>query len=245
MSIIVNDSYIPKPQDVPHGGTGKDSFTPFGLLIGGASGADAIVDAGTGTQGQIYAGNAWTDQNQIGAWQYITTVNASNQSTVEFIGLTTTYIAYKILIYCIVPVTSGTYLQARTSSDNGTTYDSGSNNYGFASIYANDTGTAALNGIGGSTYTSIQIAPSGIGGNMVNTTMGNLFEITLFDPGTSYINNGPFFEGFYNTVTASSGYVISGGGSRNAAQVNNAIQFFMNSGNINSGTFKLFGLAAA
>lgn len=241
MSSTINNAYRTAPVSVNQGGSGvSTNTTAYGLLLGGTTTTNPLQNAGTGTSNQVYlqaSGSigTWTNQNQIGAWQLITTITASNSATISFTGLTTTYYAYKVSISALIPVTDGALLRFLVSSDNGVSYDSSGGNYGYSSVQVNDFNAAALTFNNSASTTNIQI-----GGAIDNSAIVNNLEITLVDFPTSHLNNGPFYIGKF-TDSASVPYWIMGEGTRLATQVNNAIRIQMSTGNINSGVFKLYG----
>ena len=145
-----------------------------------------------------------------------------------------TYKAYMVVIADMVPSSSGSSLYFRTSTNAGSSYDSGASDYSWGFI----TNTTA-------TYTS-DAADS---------------QISLYN---TAVDNGEFVNGFVhiftpnsthkfavssniNTFRASTAPVLSfsGVGARLSAADVDAIRFLMSSGDISSGTFTLYGLKGA
>lgn len=246
MSVIVNKNYQTKPQIVDAGGTGLSTLTTaYGLLTGGATSGAALQNAGTGTAGQLYVSNdsaslgSWINQNLLGCWQLLATVSASNQSSVTFTGLTTSYFAYKFVISNLQCANNNIGFWTRTSSNNGSSFDSGSSDYYFCKFYY------------GFWSSSGQFTAQNNNTAQIRTDVGNLastssrtnsFEITLINPANSISNNCLIITA-ENYSTGNSGFVGSlAAGRRNTTAVINALQFLMASGNISSGTFKLYGI---
>lgn len=244
MTTTLNNSYQSSPLTISQGGTSVASFTAYNLIAAGTTSTGALQSAGTGSSGQIYksGGNAalgtWVNQNTLGGWVLLATISASASANISLTGLTTTYAAYKVSVAALIPATNATNLQLLVSSNNGTSYDTGSGNYSYQNIYINDSGAAAANTHGSTGTTSMQL-----GNVWSNTSFANNFEVTLYNPAQSTANNGFTWIGKYNDSTSGSS-VFQGGSRRLATQVNTAIRFQMSSGNIASGTFKLYGLLA-
>ena len=243
MTTTLNNSYQSQPLSVPQGGSGVvTNTTAYGLLLGGASTTGALQNAGTGSSGQIYLQVAssvgtWTNQNQIGAWQLLSTVTASSSATVAFTGLSSTYYAYKVTISAVVPATNATNFQLQVSSNNGVSYDSSSGNYTSMYVHVKDvTAVYSVNNAAVNTAICLSNAFS-------NTGFANNLEVLFVDPATSSNNNGISWFGKYDDSTDGSSLLI-GAGSRLTTQVNNAIQFKFSSGNVASGVFKLYGILA-
>lgn len=171
-----------------------------------------------------------------GALVLITTTAANDSASISFTGLSNTYSRYIITIDDYFPATDATDLYLRTSAD-GTNYDSGASDYKYEPIYTVDNTYAS----GYATVTAAQInlmahsASYGIGSG---TGEGAHGTVTLINPsGTArrrieammYARDA-YFQ-FQNTV-----------GIRDAASAIQGVQFLSSSGNIASGTFKLYGV---
>lgn len=227
-----NDSWIVLNPELPY-----IDGTNFTNLVAAASETVAGVielataaEIATGTD----TGRAVTPANQ--AYTLISTATASTSSEITFTGLSSTYAAYKIIITDVVPATDNVSFYLRTSTDNGSSYDSGASDYvwnwRFAVMgsSAGDTGDAADSFISlGSSFGS-------------DTNEAGSHEITLFNPSsTAYTRIN-----FDNVASDINGAQVMryGSGVRLSAADVDAIQFIFSSGNIESGTFKLYGIKA-
>lgn len=170
----------------------------------------------------------------------ISTTSASNSTSVDFTGLSSTYHLYIVEITDFTPATDGTILWLRTSSDNGVTYDDSSGDYTYNAYGADNSGD--LRSDGSTSATEIQILGRSADtlGNAANET--HSIQIWLFNPSsasfTKAIGIGTFIQTNGNCF-----YQVTSGQRKEAAAVN-AIRLMMNSGNITSGTFTLYGVLA-
>ena len=168
-----------------------------------------------------------------GSWVKISTKTAANSANITFTDISNTFPTYILMIRNLVPV-SASSLVMRTSSNNGTSYDSGASDY-FTNIAASGNGSWA--GVGDATGSSIQLSV-GYASNTMTTNVQDALtsEIRMDNLGSasyafitgignyksSSYTNRPFFRGYRQSTTAI-----------------NAISLFMTSGNISSGTFTL------
>lgn len=218
-----------------NGATGASVATGDEFLFGDVSNSNAIRKA---TVAEIVAlavsGNS--------GWVAIKTVTASASTSVDFVNgsggvvLDGTYKAYAVVISNCVPASDGVNPWSRTSTDGGSTYDSGASDYNAAALgYTQAGGTPNIG------TTAAQIA---LGDNIGNAT-GEGFSgvVYIFDPA----GTGNCIIAFQSASISSGGVLQSWyGHGRRASNGNvDAIRFLMSSGNITSGTFTLYGLASA
>ena len=161
---------------------------------------------------------------------------ANNSATVD-VALSPGYRRYNIELSKVSPVSDGADFNARVSFDNGATFSSGTI-YGYTSMipYAN-----AVAVISGSATTLIRltggILVSGSGGTFAATCVvgnpgGNSKGFLIHGNGT-YITNDPLGGA---EVTHFSGCVTG------SQSIVTHLRFFMSTGNISTGTFKVFGM---
>jgi len=225
----------PIPFTVAKGGTGvTTNTTAYGLLTAGVTATGAIQNAGTGTAGQVYVSGG---PSALGSWGsgpaggsfLIATFTASAQATLDITGITG-YYQYYISVDSLVPATGNAALRIRTSSDNGSSFDAGSTDY--ASVTA---GTTAFNDnatdhIRTSTQSSGTESDGGISGyiRMINPASTSKFCSLLGHLGCPTNGTGPYMGLLF--------------GARNSAADVDAIRFYFSTGNITSGTVKLYGI---
>jgi len=165
----------------------------------------------------------------------ISSASASNSAVIDF-TLPLGYDYFELFIDHLIPQTNASSFYLRASIDGGATFLSGASDY---EIQRN-----TLTGIGGTTYVpsfglASQIAPIG---NLIGNTAGKFFRCSyrIFHPSDSVNNknitgemamqrsdNQPAMSNLTARVLTTSAI--------------NAIRLFMNTGNIASGEFKLYG----
>ena len=206
--------------------------TAGNLITWSAAGAAATV--ATGTSGQVLtsngAGTAPTFQAAAGGgdWVKISSQTAAASASINFTGLSTTYRDFVVLLSNIKPATDGVQFWARTSTDNGASYDAGASNYNW--IDTNNAGTAD---------TELQLTSTSSIGSDTNEDVGGHFW--LFNPQSTGNFVRCAWVTDYNTSSAAHLQAV-GSGYRNAAADVDAFQFLFSSGNIASGTFTLYGI---
>jgi len=168
---------------------------------------------------------------------------ASNSATIDFTGLSDIYNRFEIELINVVPATNDTELGLQISSDNGTSYDAGTSDYSW-NMQARLSGSSP-NGINDTTDDKILMTSTTarLGISNISSTGGVSGKIVLYRPyyaiaqsqfswRMGYTDNSYFF------------YVanIEGAGITNAIGAYNAVRILMESGNITSGTFSLYGV---
>lgn len=169
-----------------------------------------------------------------------TTDITSSTAEVEFDGLfSSTYKNYKIIISGLLPVTSGVRFQAQLK-ESGSYITSGA--YSFiigADIVYNTTSTGAANNEGQTNYDRMRLTSE-----MTNTTSEhNALDITMYDPlGNHYKGLTWHNQNYGAALTNLHRSYVGSGIMRNSTNDCTAIRFYMDSGNIAKGNFKLYGM---
>jgi len=165
----------------------------------------------------------------------ISTATASSSASVSFTGMSSLYDEYEIHMFNVKPQTDTANLLMRTSTNGGSSYDSGASDYAYAISDWSTAGTSV--GAASTGATAILIANSV--GNDTNEN-GVSGQAVLCTPASAIYATVHFSTAF----RASNGslYIGNGAGQRLAAADVDAIQFLFSSGNITSGEFKLYGV---
>jgi len=167
----------------------------------------------------------------VGGLILLNSQSISNQSDVEFKSvISPTYNAYRVEVGGCYPATSGVILYLQFSTNNGSSWDTGSTSYSYFVVWNNS------NLIGSTGSTGIEMTFSQ--GNSSATPAG--FVIDIINP--SVTQTLCTWQGSYNeTVT---GRVdVYGGAEYTVASAVNAFRLIMSSGNI-YGNFKVYGYVA-
>lgn len=174
--------------------------------------------------------------NQLGGWVKISSQTASSSATIDFTGLSTSYRDFIVVLSHIVPATDTADFWFRTSTNNGSTYDSGASDYQWGRMSVSSGAVSALGGSAADTKISLA---NNLGTGTRETFNG---QLTLHDPqGTAGVH-----VNWENTIYSATPtfFKTSGGGFRNSTADVDAIRFMMSTGNIASGTFTLYGRVA-
>ena len=163
----------------------------------------------------------------------VSTATASTSTTIDF-TLPSGYNSFEVKVISLIPSTDNVAMWIRVSTDGGATFAAGASDYVYQRNIQN--GTTAAPALS-SPDTKIII----LGGNIGNGS-GRYFNsiIKIFDPSNASINKNISvdFYAFRSDSVYSIGFV-NGVYKFNTAI--NAIRILMNSGNIASGTFELWG----
>lgn len=196
-----------------------------------------------GTAQPAYRALVQADLPDLGGvmdFELLATATPSNAATVDFTltGWTNSaYMGYLVVISHIAPATDGASLYMRTSSDGGSSFDSGAGNYSWGITGLNDAGGAAVTGSSGDTQISMA---TGLGADTNECSSGNVW---LFQPSAA-----KYAHMNWDLNIGDNGGTLSkffGSGRRIAAADVDAIRFLMSSGNIASGELRLYGMRAA
>lgn len=155
-----------------------------------------------------------------GAWTFVSETSISAVAQVDITGLTVGF-DWLFVFQNVLPVTDVVKLEMRTSTDGGSTFDAGASDYAD-SVSINET--------------SLEL--SDILGNA--TGEGFSGDVLVYNPGdaTKHTHVGVGAVSFYNAAGIFVQQVR--GGKRSAAADVDAARFFYSSGNIASGTIRLY-----
>jgi hypothetical protein len=220
------------------------NFTSGSTPLGPRAGATDIFDAQTtdgGVSWYVTKVNAASGLIPIGTKQTLSNVAATD------IALTGNYEAYVIKFFTFLPVSDNQILELRTSSDGGSSFDSGSSDYGYIGTAQQTPGTPLSNfGSNGANYNRLLVAALTNTQGVRQWADGAIYgkgangEITIYQPHetdqTIVSGSSHFFSGGSNvTVHNYSGFRYS------FADVD-TVRLTFASGNISSGQYQLYGV---
>jgi hypothetical protein len=169
----------------------------------------------------------------------ISTATASASATIEFTDLDSTYSSYFIEWDSLLPSTApGTDIYCRLSTNNGSSYLSSASDYMYtcAGLAANLTAYSVANsGLAGSSF--IRLTQGGIG----NSGTGCQGRLSIINPDSS-TKTQVFCQAVYDNGFPNHYHGFGSGQPKTSTASTTAIQLYMSSGNISSGTFKLYGI---
>lgn len=167
-----------------------------------------------------------------GAWTLIGTQEASNSASLTQTGLTSTYKTYACVVSDLIPVNNAKILNVRLGDSSG--IDSGGSDYKFTSTYQQSSGASSMASSNGASVinTALYI------GNATGESGHTVFY--LGNHSTGY----PMINGTYGGVD-NNGYNVSGvfSGHRTAVITVDRIQILLDSGNISSCRFSVYGIS--
>ena len=182
-----------------------------------------------------------------GALTHIKTLTASSSATLSFVDgadsvvLDSTYPIYKFEFINIHPATNSTEFSVGFR-DGDTAYDAVKTTTAFVAVHNEADSEAALNNRSGN-----EGLAQNTGFQVLNLNMGNgndeslSGELTLFNPSsTTFVKHFIATTQYYQDGDASLNYYIAG--YNNVTAAIDGVQFKMNSGNIDAGKIKLYGI---
>ena len=182
-----------------------------------------------------------------GAMTLIKEVTASSSATITFVhgtsdvDLDATYPIYLFKYINVHPATDGANFTFNLSIDSGSNYNVTKTTTYFRAYHAEGDGAAAVaydTGQDLAQSTAFQGLAESIGNDADQSCSGSL---QLFNPSdTTFVkhfmsNNNAYYDGDYSINNYMSGY-------GNTTSAVNGIQFKFDSGNIDAGTIKLYGI---
>ncbi len=180
-----------------------------------------------------------------GSMNLISTQTASSSSTISFTsGIDSTYDEYVFKFYNIHPQTDSVSFQFNMSIDGGSNYNVTKTTTFFQALHEESGSSSELiynTGKDLAQSTSFANISNSTGNNSDDNTGG---QLTLFNPSsTTFVKHFiTDVNSNYRTGLPSSGRFLTAGYGNTTSAVN-AIQFKMDSGNIDSGVIKLYGVS--
>jgi len=177
------------------------------------------------------------------ALKLLSTQTASGDASIEFTsGIDSTYKEYIFKFVNINPDTDGTPLEFQCSTDGGSSYGVTQTSTVFVARNTAESGGSAdlayQTGSDEAESTDYQYISQAVGSGSDECVSG---ELHLFNPAsTTYVKN--YYEvaqGFHNSPGSKQNFTA---GYFNTTSAIDAISFRFNSGNINAGTFKMYGV---
>ncbi len=236
---------------VPGGGTGATSFTPYAVITGGTTSTGPLQNVvGVGALGQILTSNgagtlpSWqANSGGSGSSVLLASQTASNSATLDFNAVfSSSYDMYTIELFGIIPSVTNRRFWMRFGTGAGPTFQT--TGYSWTSMTVrSDLGTNAnFNTFSLSNTSEIVLSLVDAGGSGPSSSGTGVFgTITLVGPngaanaiGGSYSN--VLIEDTSNVMCTATGgiYMVS--------NTYTSIRFLFDSGNIASGTIRVYGI---
>jgi hypothetical protein len=237
---------------IANGGTGQTSATnAFDALAPTTTKGDLIVSNGSdnvrlpvgGTNGHVLTvdsaestGVKWAAASGGGGsggnWVLISTTTISGSpSTLDF-TFSGSYRRYRLELENVYGGLDGYQICIRTSTDGGSTFDSGSANYGYAYGPAGTYGPVSTTG-------TEMITTAAFTGSASDE--GAWGEIEFFDPLNAALKSFCKWELFGRIYNSAAPNIFLGTGYRDSAADVDTVRLFMSSGSFAGGKIRLFG----
>lgn len=211
---------IPTPGTlaVTGGGTGVTTLAAHGLVVGNGASAVNVTGAGTAGQALISNGASADPTFQTGAFVLLNTLTASSSASLaDTTSFTASYTRYFIVLEGIIPATGAVNAQLRVNSG------------GVKS-------TSYLSSDGATTFVPLTLAAS----TLATTQPGLFAQAILYQPSGTSARKMVQIASVYVTGAAPTSARISGYWDGGNGAVT-GIELSMSSGNITSGTVKIYG----
>lgn len=166
----------------------------------------------------------------------ITSATASNSATLTFTNISAAFNILELELEGLVPVTTGTTLQMQFSTDNGSTWIAGTNNY-----YANSVNLsgATASAEGGVNVTTMALSKASDVLNSAAVGLSGL--VKLFNLASTAKVKAATWQTFYGSSSGGFASVAGGGTAQTSATAINAVRLLFSSGNISTGRAVLRG----
>ena len=250
---VSGDVYVSTGTDVPvtDGGTGVSTMTTaYAPVCAGttATGALQVADTGLATSGFVLtstgASSLPTFQAPSGGGSLVLLSSATptGVASADFgTVFTSTYTTYVIELINLFPVTDGVNLWLRISDDSGVSYEAGAADYAWSNIGYTMATSPAGNGTGDNSDAQIILNDTG---NTIGNAAGEgcSFTIKVFDPSAATVT--PFTHHGYTATGATIRKFVVGAAAQIVAAAVTGFQVLFSSGNIATGTIKVYGMKA-
>lgn len=174
---------------------------------------------------------------------HIETQVASGDSTIDFTNVfSSDYDRYVIFVDNFVPQDDSNRIDARLSSDGGSTWDSGSSDYAYSAFQVTEGGTTFVSGSDSNSEILGFLFPTVGNDPSSNDTSGSSSVISdPADPNRATVvrNNSVIYR---TAQTESQRASISGGIRLSQSSIDSIRMYPHNSGNISSGIFSVYGV---
>ena len=211
--------------------SGSATPSSHGFTIAGSNG---ITTSGSGSTITVDGSGAGG-----GAWTFVSNTTISNDATVDFTDLDTSGLTYLFVLQNVIPANDGNELYMRMSTNNGSSYASGSSDYEWSGA---SHATGDTNSVGSTADSEIQLTHRGMGNATGEKLDG---EVTLIDPQSTSGYHLAASRMFYTRASAARPVLDLISGCYNSTTAVDAVQFFASSGNLSSGNILLFTRAVS
>jgi len=199
-----------------------------------------------GTNAQVLQTNgsaqlSWADAGGSSDIVKISSATISSDATVDFTSdIDSTYDIYVFEFIDVVPATDDVYLEMRVSTDGGSSWKSGSNDYSYAVIDWNDTwgGDSDCDNSDNSIHLTASNNNYARWGNA--SAESGFGRVVLQNPSSSSLYTNLYSDFAIRTAASGLLRIISAASFEETGAVD-GVRFYFSSGNLSSGTINMWG----
>jgi len=211
------------------GGAGAPTFRPYTLPAADGSANQVLQTDGAGALSFATPGG--------GSWIFLSAVTASNSATVDIeTTFDSTYQNYAIVAASVRPVSNGVNLLARQKQGGVYKVD----NYQYH-LSVSDCTSSSYTGTANGNDTSYRVA-GGLSSASGGPEGGASFVMYIPNPSNTTLRKTVYATGVLNNSSTGASQMTLAGDNFDLTSALTGIRFLMSSGNIDSGTFRLYGI---
>ena len=212
------------------GGAGAPTFRPYTLPAADGSANQVLQTDGAGAL-------SFATPAAGGSWVFLSTVTASNSSTVDIeTTFDSTYQNYAIVASSVLPVSNGVNLLARQKQGGAYKVD----NYQYHLSRSSNSAATYVGSANGNTDSYLVANDlSDAGGGPEG---GASFVMYIPNPSNATLRKTVFATGVASSANNGAAQMTLAGDNFDLTSALTGIRFYMSSGNISSGTFRLYGI---
>ncbi len=233
LGTVATESIVP----ISKGGTGAALVDPNAdrlLFWDDSAGAFAFASV----SGMAFSGTVLAANTRV----LLATKTASASATLDFTEFNNAvYKWYEFELENVKPATDDVYLRTRFSTDAGATYDAGASNYQYMGYACGSGGLQNHASTGAVAIDLTYVGAVNIGNAAAELGVSGIVKVYNASLSAGYTRLFASLE-YDDTTTTVVNMGLSG--SRRAAQDTDAMRFLMSTGNITSGTIRMYGIVA-
>lgn len=165
----------------------------------------------------------------------ITETTISNDATIDFTGLDSTYELYVFRLVNVRPSTDDQQLLMRFGTGGGPSWATSGYEAHVESIVCS---TGVETSEQDTAYFGLHAAADGIGNQATENYHG---EVMVFNPASATDHKKSIYRGSFGSLTTVP-HITAGGGAYKSTTAVTGVRFFMSSGNLNTGSIIMYGL---